>query len=125
MGTYLRIKLKSKKDDFIKMANESLQGAGYPNETINGIDYGFFPTLEQLREDARFMNEEPEGLKQAPHFERPITPEFLQTFFWNVLGEGTIKVSGCDDEQQEIVNIVKDWTQTGAAQAFIKEVTEG
>lgn len=119
MGTYIYARLKNKDEKTIKQANESIEKHSYPTEIYNGVLFGFFTSMEMLKEDARCMNEDPEGLKQAPHFKRPITPDFLQQFFWNEIGCGVIKISGCDDERQKHVDIVRNWLRTKDAKILI------
>ncbi len=103
MGTYMKVVLRDTREENIKKVNSQIIEAGYKPEIYEGITYGPFVTMEQLREDARFMNEDPEGLKQCPHFKRPITPEFLSTnFFWLTLGHFHTKLSGSDRSDIEI-----------------------
>ncbi len=119
MGTYIYARLKDKSEESIKKANKSIERKGYPTETYNGVLYGFFTSREQLVEDARFMNEEPEGLEQAPHWPRPVSVEQLQQLFWNEIGCGVIKISGCDDERQQVVDIVRTWLRTKTAKQML------
>jgi hypothetical protein len=72
-----------------------------------------------LEEDARFMNEDAEGLNQATHWKRPITIDKLQELFWNEIGCGVIKISGCNDEQQKLVDIVRSWINSDHGKKFI------
>ncbi len=71
MGTYTKIALKNKKH--AKMVNTILKKEyGLTYKTFNGVEYGCFVTQEMENEDIRYMNEDEEGLKQIPHFKRPI-----------------------------------------------------
>lgn len=109
MGTYLHARLKKRDEATIKEANLSIQKAGYPSEIHNNVLYGFFTSREQLKEDARFMSEDLEGLKQAPHLERPITADFLSQWFWNEIGCGVIKLSSISDDDFSILKIINKW----------------
>jgi hypothetical protein len=92
MGTYIKIRLKNKTEKNIEKANDLLEKVGFEFEKHNGVKYGLFVTQKMLEEDSRFMNEDEEGKKQAPHLKRPITPEFLQkNFFWFEKGCAMIK----------------------------------
>ena len=119
MGTYIYARLKDKSEESIKKANKSIRRKGYPTETYNGVVYGFFVSKERLEEDARFMNEDPEGLQQAAHWPRPITIEQLQQLFWNEVGCGVIKISGCNEDDQKVVNTVRSWLRTKTAKQML------
>lgn len=92
MGTYMNCQLKDISEENIKSVNDELTEAGYPTETYGDIKYGAFTTREQLEEDARWMNNDPEGLAQNTHFKRPITVSFLSKFCWNNIGMYQIKL---------------------------------
>ena len=125
MGTYLHARLKKTDEANIQKANESIQKAGYPITIYNDVPYGFFISRAQLEEDARFMNEDPEGRKQVPSWPRPVTAEMLTAdFFWLEIGCGCIKLSGCDHEQQALVDIVHEWLETPEAKRMIKSVKD-
>lgn len=109
MGTYIYARLINKDEESIKKANKSIKKAGYPTEIHNNTTYGFFTSRKQIAEDVRYMNKDEEGLKQMPHWPRPIKEEDLTQLFWNEIGCGVIKISGCDDERQNLVDIVKKW----------------
>jgi hypothetical protein len=101
MGTYMNVKLKGTSENHIKHCNEEIRALGFKSEVYEGIPYGPFVTREQLIEDARFMNEDPEGLKQCPHFKRPITWNFLEeNFIWFRLGFFQCKLSGGTEEEE-------------------------
>jgi hypothetical protein len=119
MGTYYYARLIQKDEEFIEKANESIEKAGHKTETHNSVKYGFFITKSQIKEEARFMNEDEEGLKQMPGTKRPITTEFLEDFFWNEIGCGVIKISGCDEECQAEVDIITNWLQSEEGEEFI------
>ena len=105
MGTYFEVQLKNTSEKNIKGINEELKQLGYIGETYNGIYYGAFNTLETLKEDVRFMNNDPEGLKQAPDFKRPITLKLLQSLaFWKKIGFCQYKLSGGIEEHPEEVH---------------------
>lgn len=106
MGTYAILRVKNQTESNLLAINKDLTNAGYPSETHENILYGPFVTKAQLTEDARFMNEDPEGLQQCPHFERPITPEFLGKFFWNEIGSFCIKVSAINQEEIALAEII-------------------
>lgn len=110
MGTYMYCQLKGTSDHHIEQCNNELEKLGFKTEIYEGIKYGAFTTHKRLEEDARFMNEDPEGLKQCPHFERPITPELLQQFFWNKIGRFCTKLSGGrSNEELNQALIVAKW----------------
>lgn len=120
MGTYIYARLKNKDEETIERANRSAQKAGIPTPTYKGILYGFFTSRAMLEEDARFMNEDEEGLTQLPHFKRPITPEMLtKSFFWYEIGCGVIKITGCDDKRQKEVDLVRKWLRSKDARELI------
>ena len=106
MGTYFELQLKQPTERNIKIANKLLESKGYIGQTANGVYYGAFVTREQLKEDARFMNEDPEGLKQCPHIERPITAKFLEGFVkWNTPGFCQYKLSYMGEDEERITTI--------------------
>jgi hypothetical protein len=109
MGTYMYCQLKNTSESHIKDCNEQLRKLGFESKVFNGILYGAFVTREQLDEDSRFMNKDPEGLKQCPHFKRPITHVFLQEFFWNRIGLCCIKLSSSEESELRQALIVAKW----------------
>lgn len=86
MSSYIKLVLKDKSEDHINLINQQVSKLGYPDGTFNGMTFGAFPTTRQIRELAHYMNNDPEGLKAQPHFTRPITIDFLQSFYWNERG---------------------------------------
>lgn len=103
MGTYFELQLKDTSEKNIKGINNSLIKLGYKNSrTDDPIYQGAFNTRELLKAEAKFMNEDPEGLKQVTHIERPITPEYLQTFIWNKLGFYQAKLSCIQEDTPEL-----------------------
>lgn len=109
MGTYFKVKLKDKSEANIKSINSDLEKLGYETPTFNNVKYGAFTTREQLKEDARFMNEDKEGLKQSPHLKRPITPDFLEQFIWNNIGYCQLKLSGGENGTVKLALVVANW----------------
>jgi len=110
MGTYIYLKPKNTSEENLKRLNKEIEALGYASETHNGIVYGAFKTFESLSEDARFMNEEEEGLRQVPHIERPITPEYLsENFFWNKVGFYVEKISCYNDDRLESISAALAW----------------
>ena len=112
MGTYLYAQLKDTSENNIKKVNAMLKKRGFPTEYYNGVEYGAFVTREQLQEDARFMNETPEGLKQAPHWQRPVKVEDLEHLFWNKIGQACYKLSGGHDDSVALAMIVAKFLAT-------------
>lgn len=109
MGTYCYLHLKNKAESNIKRVNNLLDRYGiWPKDVHNGVDYGAFVTKEQLKEDVRFMNEDPVGLKQAPGMTRPISFRELESLFWNGLGTCVVKLSGGTDNDglKRLLNVV-------------------
>lgn len=95
MGTYTNLALKDRSEKNILRVNAQLDKLGiWEQEVHNSVPYGAFTSRQQLREDARFMNEDPEGLKQCSHQPRPITANWLESFFWNKTGFLVVKLSG-------------------------------
>ena len=119
MGTYIYARLINKSEDSIIKANESIKAFGFPTPEFSGVPYGFFTSRAKLEEDAKFLNEDPEGLKQVQHWKRPITVEALQQLFWNEIGCGVIKITGCDDERQDMVNLVRNWLNSADGKRMV------
>ena len=112
MGTYMMVVLKDTNEEHIKKVNSEINAMGYEPETFEGIEYGAFVTMAQLTEDARYMNEDPEGLTQCPHFKRPVKPMYLSNNFpWLQLGCVQIKLSASEKEQLEIAMIIAEWVR--------------
>lgn len=103
MGTYLKLIVKTK---YAKKVNDNLENLGFPTESFNGVKYGAFRTLENLKEDARFMNEDEEGLKQQPNWKRPISYKDLEQFFWNERNTFTRKISCLGEIEENEVKLV-------------------
>lgn len=73
------------------------------NEKFGASDSTIFVSEAWLKDEAEFFNSDPEGIKQIPHFKRPITPEFLtKTFIWYQPGFFQIKLSGSVDLERAI-----------------------
>jgi len=105
MGKYMSVVLKQpfQADEFIKRLNKDLLSYGAPERQR-------FNPWYFLREEADFMNTETEGLKQLPHWRRPITPEQLsENFFWLRHGEFSMKLSGSPtpEEAREAIAVSK------------------
>jgi len=112
MGTYLNLMLKNKAESNIQKVNRELNKMGFISHCYNNINYGAFVTREQLNEDARYMNEDAEGLKQSPHFKRPITPSFLSSFIWLRIGFHQTKLSGgLSPEEEHNAIILSQWAE--------------
>lgn len=110
MGTYMTCQLKGTTDSHIKQCNEELEKLGFPTNTYNGVKYGAFVTLEQLTEDARFMSEDPQGLKQCSHMRRPVQPVDLEkNFFWFKRGQFCQKLSSSSTDELKNAMIVAKW----------------
>ncbi|WP_199119909.1 hypothetical protein [Pedobacter sp. ASV28] len=91
MGTYMTVVLREnlRYDAFAKLVNKKLVVSYGAKNDLN------FNTWEYLQREADFMNADPEGLGQLPHFKRPITKETLHNnFFWLRVGEFSFKLSG-------------------------------
>jgi hypothetical protein len=100
MGTYIYAQLKDTSEENILKQNKILHKLGVETKEFNGVLYGAFVSRTQLEEDARYMNEESEGLKQAPHWQRPITVKMLERVFWNKIGLFCTKLSGGSTEEE-------------------------
>ncbi len=118
MGTYMYVRLKLKDENTVNKANESLNSFGFPCRVYNGVMFGFFNSRASLEEDARFMNEDPLGIKQCPHLGRPVTRETLEQFFWNEMACGVIKLSGGETDK-DIIELIGRWLQTDDAKQLI------
>ena len=96
MGRYMTVILKEqyRTDTFQEELNQTLFDAFGAN---NGVK---FKTRKFLQEEADYMNTDPEGLAQVPHFQRPITVETLSNFFWMRTGEFHFKLS-CPESARE------------------------
>jgi len=109
MGTYCKIALKdSVQESQIELINQELETKGYLVDVHNGISYGAFFTQKMIQKDLRYMNEDPEGLKQVPHWTRPITAECLQeNCFWIRHRQFCTKFGSQDDERK--ILLVANW----------------
>lgn len=106
MGRYMKVilKAKHKNDRFIDRLNWKLTEAYAANTTHK------FNPWHYLQQEADYMNTNPEGLKQLPHWERPITPHRLSSnFFWLTHGEFHFKLSGevTSDEARDAIAVAK------------------
>lgn len=120
MGTYTRIYLKNKR--FTEKVNTILKekwGATY--EVFNGVEYGFFHTEKMEKEDIRFMNEDKKGLKQVPHFKRPITKDIYRSLTkgWKEIGVYIVKISCPLDEELKGIEILKNFLKSNDAKNYI------
>jgi len=100
MGTYIYAVLKDTSEENIAKQNAILHKLGLKIKKYNGVPYGAFVSRAQLAEDARFMNEDPEGLKQAPHWKRPVQVKDLEGLFWNRIGQYCTKLSGGSSDKE-------------------------
>lgn len=121
MGTHMTVLLKNTSEKNIKSCNKQVREMGFKSEIFEGIPYGPFVTQEQLEEDARFMNEDPEGLLQNPHQPRPITPEYLTQYFWLKKGQFYCKLSGANNEELEQALIVAQWAELNPSEINKKD----
>lgn len=73
MGRHMTVALKEKyvNDLFIQLLNEELTSRFGANTGVK------FITWQYLEEEADYINNHPEGLKQLPDWKRPITKETL------------------------------------------------
>jgi len=102
MGKYMTVVLKPEyqTDEFLEQLNQTLVDEFGGNTGIK------FNTRKFLQEEADFMNTDPEGIAQAPHFRRPISVETLHnSFFWLRIGEFHCKIS-CPDGVADARNAV-------------------
>lgn len=113
MGTHMTVKLRNTSEKNIKSCNKQIRKMGFKSEVFEGIPYGPFVTNEQLEEDARFMSEDPEGLRQCPGTKRPITPETIEGMaFWLKRGQFYLKLSGgTANEELEQALFVAKWAE--------------
>jgi hypothetical protein len=114
MGRYMTVVLKPqyKTTQFIESVNQLLSDSFGANIGTH-FDHEKF-----LQEEADYMNTDPEGLLQLPHFSRPITVSTLaNNFFWFRIGEFTYKLSGSPSavEARDAVAVCKWIIQTKRA----------
>ena len=116
MGTYTKIKLKDISEKNIIAVNNNLKKYGASYESFEGIEYGYFTSHAQIKEDCRFMNEDEEGLKQQSHIKRPITPSYLTSLFWNEIGCYIVKISCPAPDEIKEMEILKQWIKSGGVE---------
>lgn len=124
MGTYSIIYLR--KPEMAKEVNEHLKEKYYLEyENYNGIDYGIFFTQEMFDEDLRFMNEDEEGQKNIPHYERPISKD---TYYFLLFGAGNcfgdigtfcIKISCVNDEDIKTIKTLQEFSKTPEFKKYV------
>lgn len=120
MGTYTKIALKDKKH--AKMVNTILKKEyGLTYKTFNGVEYGYFVTQEMENEDIRYMNEDEEGLKQVPHFKRPINKRTYRslTKYWKEVGSFIVKISSPIMEELQEIEVLQKFLKTDLAKQYI------
>lgn len=100
MGTYIYSQLKDTSEENILKQNKILHKLGVKIKKYNKVPYGAFVSRTQLQEDARYMNEDPEGLKQASHWPRPVQVKDLEGLFWNKIGLYCTKLSGGSSDKE-------------------------
>lgn len=108
MGTYLTLQLEDTSESRIKKINKELRELGYIAEE----PYGAFNTRESVQAEADFMNNDPEGLKQVPDIQRPITVEILQGLVhWYRIGYCEYKLSCMEETEAHNINILAKYFQ--------------
>ena len=118
MGTYTRVRLLDVSD--AELANMFCSSLGHTREIHNEVLYGLFYSTDMLDEDVRFVNNDPDGLKQMPDIPRPMSKEtFLLQKFGNGcfggLGQWCVKISNPTDTEKKEIEIIK---------RFIKDYTQ-
>jgi hypothetical protein len=128
MGRHMTVVLKSqyKTTQFIESVNQLLSDSFGANIDTHFIHEKF------LQEEANYMNTDPEGLLQLPHFPRPITVSTLASnFFWFRIGEFTYKLSGSPTavEARDAVAVCKwiiktkrDYIDTSRSENFSRNI---
>ena len=89
---------------FIESLNEQLFQFFGANHSTHFIHEKF------LQEEADYLNTDPEGLRQLPHFQRPIAISTLHNnFFWYRIGVFHFKISGepTTDEARDAIAVCK------------------
>jgi len=97
MGRYMSVVLKEqhKTEEFIEKLNQTLFDSFGAN---NGSP---FPTRKYVQEEADFMNSDPEGLKQFPEWDRPISADrLIKNFFGFRIGEFHYKISSAGEAKR-------------------------
>lgn len=107
MGTYTKIILKNQDEKEILRINREILSLGYRDELRRGPFYA----MKHCRADAKFMNTDPEGLKQMEHLQRPITPKKILGLgmFWIAIGLFCVKISCLNEEEKHNLRIVMQW----------------
>ena len=110
MGRYMIVVLRDryKTETFIEETNKHLiQQFGAPA----GVH---FVSRQFVQGEADYINTDPKGLKQIPHFSRPVTPETLSNcFFWYRIGEFHAKINSLEQKQALAAIAISKWiTQT-------------
>jgi hypothetical protein len=113
MGRYMTVVLKKahQNETFIIQLNHKLTGKFGANTSVK------FNSWQFLQEEADYINNHPEGKKQLPGWERPVTKETLHhNFFWLRMGEFSFKLSGTDstDDARDAVAVCK-WLKKQSA----------
>lgn len=91
-----------KDDNSIKTINQTLV------KDYGATDYPKFNPWYHLKDEAKYMNTDPDGKEQLSEWKRPITAERLsRNFFWLRNGELNIKISGgpCLDDAKDAVAV--------------------
>ncbi|MCE7044441.1 hypothetical protein [Dyadobacter sp. CY312] len=106
MGRYMTVVLKKLYiyDQWIDVLNKELADRFGANTSMK------FNTWKYLQEQCDYINEHPEGKKQLPHWQRPITTQTLhENFFWYHVGNFSFKLSGdnTSDEARDAVAVCK------------------
>lgn len=97
MGRYMTVVLKKEyqHDLYIQLLNEELAAKYGASTSIK------FNTWAYLQQEADFINADPEGLKQLPGWQRPISAGQLhRNFFWLRFAEFAFKLSCCPSTEE-------------------------
>lgn len=124
MGTYAIIYLK-KAEKAVEVNDLLKNSYQLEYETFNGVEYGVFFTEEMFEEDLRFMNEDEEGKKNLPYYERPISRETYHSLLFGAencfgdIGTACFKISCVDEKDMQYIRALKAFLKNSESKIYI------
>lgn len=128
MGRHMTVVLRSqyRTTQFIESVNQLLSDSFGANIGCH------FKHEKFLQEEADYLNTDPEGLLQLPHFSRPITVSTLaNNFLWFRMGEFTCNLSGSPTVVEAtdavavckwIIKTKRDYIDTSRSENFSRNI---
>ena len=116
MGAYTRIVLK--RAGFAEKVNNRLKELGLVYPMHNGVEWGLFRTEKMEEEDIRFVNEDPEGLKQNPTHPRPVGRDYFKNMGMKV-GVWEVKISCPLEEEEKQIAVMQEFLKTDMAKLIV------